>query len=85
MPIIARLGDPGSHGGSIITAASRTLAEGVPIARVGDIYGCAIHGANPIMLGASRTYAEGPLIAFNGSVCACGASIIATATRTFVE
>lgn len=85
MPLIARLGDPGSHGGGVSTAAARSLAEGIPIARVGDIYGCPIHGPNPIMLGASRTYCEGPLIAFNGSVTACGASIIATATRTYVE
>ena len=85
MPMILRLGDPGSHGGSVITAASRTLAEGSPIARIGDLYGCPLHGINPVITGCGRTYCEGSLIAFNGSASACGASMIATASRTIVE
>lgn len=83
--MIARLGDPGSHGGNIITSASRSKAEGILIARIGDTYDCLLHGPNPIITGATRSKCEGPLIAFNGSLTACGASIIATATRTLVE
>lgn len=90
MPLVARLGDPGTHGGAVITSASRTKAEEILIARVGDIYGCPIHGPNPIVGGCVRTMCEGPilngpLIAFDGSPTACGATIIATATRTWME
>lgn len=85
MPLIARLGDPGSHGGAVCTSAAKSLAEGILIARIGDIYCCPIHGPNPIVTGAVKSHAEGPLIAFNGSMTACGASIIATAQKTVVE
>jgi len=85
MPLIARLGDPGTHPGHIITSASRSLAESIKIARIGDIFDCTLHGPNPIVTGATRSKCENPLIAFHGSLTQCGASIIATATRTKVE
>lgn len=85
MPLIARLGDPGDHGGNIITSASRSKAENILIARIGDTYDCVLHGPNPIVTGAVRSRCEGPLIAFDGSNTACGAVIQATATRTKVE
>jgi uncharacterized Zn-binding protein involved in type VI secretion len=85
MPLIARLHDPGTHGGEVCTSATRTKAEGILIARIGDTYCCPLHGPNPIITGASRTKTEGALDAFDGSKTSCGASIIATATRTKVE
>ncbi len=85
MPLIARLGDTGSHGGTITTSASKTKAEGQWIARVGDTYSCALHGPNPIVTGATKTKCEGAFIAFHGSLTQCGASIIASATKTKVE
>ena len=91
MPLILRLGDPGSHGGAVCTAAGRSLAEGVPIARIGDTYCCPLHGGNPIVSGASFTACEGsgslglPRVALNGSRSACGATLTATATSTYVE
>jgi uncharacterized Zn-binding protein involved in type VI secretion len=85
MPLIARLGDPGTHPGNISTSASRSKAEGILIARIGDTFDCELHGPNPITTGAVRSKCEGPLIAFHGSMTVCGASIIATATRTKVE
>jgi len=85
LPKILRLGDPGSHGGEVCTAATRTYAEDIPIARIGDTYCCPIHGPNPIVSGCVRTYAEDMLIAYNGSISSCGATMIATAIRTWVE
>jgi uncharacterized Zn-binding protein involved in type VI secretion len=85
MPLIARLDDPATHPGKICTSAQRSLAEGKKIARIGDTFCCDLHGPNPIITGATRTKCEGPLIAFDGSLTQCGASIIATATRTKVE
>lgn len=85
MPRIARLGDPGTHGGEIITSAQKSYAEDILVARIGDIYNCPIHGPNPIITGATRTYTEDKLDAFHGSLTQCGASIIATAQKTWVE
>lgn len=85
MPLIARLGDPGTHPGNIITSAFRSKSENILIARIGDTFDCELHGPNPIITGAVRSKCEDPLIAYDGSHTACGASIIATATRTKVE
>lgn len=85
MPLVARLGDPATHPGEICTSADRTYAEDIKIARIGDTFCCEIHGPNPIVSGCERTYVEGQLVAYHGSLTACGASIIATATRTLFE
>lgn len=85
---IARLGDTGTHGGAISTAAAKSKCEGKMIARVTDIYDCPIHGPNPIVTGSPRYPVEGQLCARgNGagesSVTACGALIISFATKSF--
>jgi uncharacterized Zn-binding protein involved in type VI secretion len=86
MPLIVRLGDPGSHGGEMITAAAKTYAEGKRICRKGDTYDCAIHLPNPIKEPlTTKTYAEGKLIAVDGAITECGATIDATATKTYAE
>jgi uncharacterized Zn-binding protein involved in type VI secretion len=85
MPLILRLGDPGSHGGEVCTACERTYAENILIARIGDTYCCPIHGPNPIVSGCTRTFVENQLVAYNGSISSCGATLIATAERTLVE
>ncbi len=45
----ARLGDVSSHGGVIITSAVRTMVNGIPVARMGDLHVCPIpgHGVTP--------------------------------------
>jgi uncharacterized Zn-binding protein involved in type VI secretion len=85
MPAIARLGDQGSHGGVICTAASKTKCEGPLIARLGDLYCCPIHGPNPIVTAASKTKCEGAFIARLGDSTACGAVIVTGASKTFCE
>jgi len=67
----ARLGDISSHGGVIITGASRTLDNGMPVARMGDLHVCPIpgHGVTPIVT-------EGLPNARIGDITACGAIIV---------
>ncbi|ABB37744.1 MULTISPECIES: PAAR domain-containing protein [Pseudomonadati] len=74
----ARLGDISSHGGVIITGASRTLDNGMPVARMGDLHVCPIpgHGVTPIVTGSFDTITEGLPNARIGDITACGAIIV---------
>lgn len=85
MPLIVRKGDAGSHGGAVITGASRWRCEGQPIARLGDIYACPIHGPNPIVSGSGHWRCEGAPIARHGDATACGASLISGAAKWQAE
>lgn len=85
MPKVARLGDTGSHGGSIVTASGDTFANGRGVARVGDTYNCAFHGPNPITSGSSDTITNGQQTAHVGSTTACGATIITGSPDVFVN
>lgn len=79
----ARLGDAGTHGGAITTSALKTRAEGRLVARQGDTYNCPTHGPNLIVGGSSVYRVEGHPLARHGDHTACGATLIATTTRTF--
>lgn len=82
---VARLGDTGTHGGAIVTAATKTTCEGALVARLMDVYACPIHGPNPITSGSPKWTTEGQLTARTGSTTACGATIIGGATKTFCD
>ena len=82
---VARVGDTGSHGGSITTGSNSFFVNSKPIARVGDIYDCPEHGPNPIVTGASHVFGQGYLVAHIGSKTACGAIIVSGSPDTFVE
>jgi uncharacterized Zn-binding protein involved in type VI secretion len=73
MPAVIRIGDPGSHGGEVVSGSSDTTANGLGIARVGDSYLCPIHGLNPIITGSPDTTANGLAVARVGDQTACGA------------
>lgn len=81
---IAKMGDMTSHGGVIISGAARTLVEGVPVARMGDLHACPIqgHAVNPIISGSPSTLVEGAPVARMGDMTACGATIISSSTTT---
>lgn len=81
MPLIARLGDTGTHGGQIITSASKWRCEGAFIARKGDLYDCPLHGINPIVSGSSKWKCEDADIARHGDQTQCGATIISGASK----
>lgn len=81
MPLVVRLGDSGTHGGSVVTAASKWRCEGALIARQGDIYACPIHGPNPIVGGSVKWICEGAPVARHGDATACGATLISGAIK----
>lgn len=85
MPLIVRLDDTSDHGGRVITSASKTYAEGMLVARIGDILACPLHGPNPIVEGSPDTYCEGPAVARHGDHTACGAALISGAVKTVVN
>ena len=85
MPLVIRLGDTGSHGGKVVTAAATWRAEGAMIARKGDLYDCPIHGVNPIVDGSSRYTCEGQPIARHGDHTQCGATLISGAAKWSFE
>ena len=77
MSMIARLGDPNSHGGRILTGSTDKLSDGLPTARLSDKVSCPIHGTNSIVSNCSTTViTDGLPTAFVGSICGCGATII---------
>jgi len=75
MPAIARKGDSISHGGTITSGATRTLVEGQPVARKGDVVNCAQHGMQTITGGSSTVLVEGKSVARVGDMVSCGATI----------
>lgn len=85
MAKIIRIGDPGSHGGSVTTGSPDTFANGKKVARVGDTYSCPIHGANPIVTGSADTTANGQAVARVGDTTACGATLQAGSSNTEVN
>ena len=83
----ARLGDTSSHGGTIVTGAQRTLLDGKPAARMGDLHSCPIpfHGVTQIVQGASKTLIEGQPAARMGDAVGCGAVIVTGSDTALVE
>ena len=83
MPLIVRLGDTSSHGGSVVSAASKWKCEGALIARKGDLFACPIpgHGVNPIIQGSGKWKCEDAAIARHGDLTACGAALISGAAK----
>ncbi len=80
----ARLGDISSHGGTIITGALRTMVNGRPAARMGDMHVCPIpyHGVTPIVTGSLNTITEGRPNARMGDITGCGAVIVGGSINT---
>jgi len=85
MPLIVRRGDTGSHGGTITTGSPNFFAEGAEVARVDDTYNCPEHGANQIAQGSEKFLANGRRVVRHGDLASCGASMIASATKTEID
>ncbi|WP_047395351.1 PAAR domain-containing protein [Chitinibacter sp. ZOR0017] len=75
-----RLGDPTSHGGTVISAQPKTVLFGKPIAVLGDKVACPIpgHGVCPIVEGDPSWLVGGKPVALEGHKTACGAALIST-------
>lgn len=84
MAQLIRLGDPTSHGGTVLEASGQTASGGIKVARVGDKVSCPLpgHGVCPIVTGDNTLIIEGKAAARHGDKTACGASLIATQNPT---
>lgn len=82
----ARLGDTSSHGGKIVTGALRTMVNGKPAVRMGDLHVCPIpgHGVTKIVTGSLKTFTEGKPNARLGDLTGCGAKIVTGSPNTLV-
>ncbi len=80
MKRVIRLGDPTSHGGTVVSASSTVIINGKPVARVGDSVTCPIpgHGVVTIVEGDSAWLDNDRPIALQGHKTSCGASLITT-------
>ncbi len=87
MPLIVRLGDTSSHGGTVISSASKWMCEGKLIARKGDLHSCPIpgHGVTPITAGSAKFKCEGDPVARHGDSTGCGATLISGASKWSCE
>ena len=85
MPKICRIGDTGSHGGAIITGSPDTFDSGVAVARVTDLYGCPLHGPNPLVEGSPDTYCNNLKVVRVGDHASCGAAMTSGSPKTWVN
>jgi uncharacterized Zn-binding protein involved in type VI secretion len=80
---VIRVGDPGSHGGMVITGSPDVFANSKPVARLGDLYACPIHGINPIVTASPNTTANSKGVVRVGDLTLCGATLIEGSPDTF--
>ncbi len=75
-----RLGDPTSHGGSVLSAASKTSLFGKQVACKGDAVSCPMQGhVNcTIVEGDDSWLVAGKPVALEGHQVSCGATLIST-------
>jgi uncharacterized Zn-binding protein involved in type VI secretion len=79
MKRVIRLDDPTNHGGKVTSvSAQQPNIMGKPVARVGDLCTCPIHGACPIVEGDANWTIDGIPVALEGHKTACGAILIST-------
>ncbi|GGY76989.1 PAAR domain-containing protein [Pseudoduganella plicata] len=83
---IIRLGDPTSHGGTVLEGSPTDICFGKPIAFIGHKTYCPkCKGTFPISEGAMTTTFYGKGVALAGMKTACGAVLIATQFTDTVE
>jgi uncharacterized Zn-binding protein involved in type VI secretion len=77
---VIRLGDPTSHGGSVISATSHLVVMGIKVARLGDQCTCPIPGHDNCVIveGDPMWVIDGRPIALEGHKTSCGATLIPT-------
>jgi uncharacterized Zn-binding protein involved in type VI secretion len=75
MPTLIRLGDPGSHGGTMITATGNFTDDGIQVCVNGDTYHCNVHGNQTVTASFSGFSANGKAVLVDGDTAACGATI----------
>lgn len=80
MTHVIRLGDPTTHGGTVVSASPTMIINGKPVARLGDQVTCPLpgHGIVSIVEGDSNWLVDGRSVALEGHKTSCGASLIST-------
>lgn len=78
--LVIRLGDPTSHGGQVVSAASNFDMFGKQVARIGDKVTCPQkgHGVCTIVEGDPTWTIDGRNVALEGHKTSCGAVLIST-------
>lgn len=80
MKRVIRLGDPTTHGGTVVSASPTVIINGKPVARLGDSVTCPQpgHGTVTIVEGDPNWLIDGRPVALEGHKTSCGASLIST-------
>jgi len=77
---VIRLGDPTTHGGTVVSASTNSSMFGKEVACMGDKVTCPIrgHGVCTIVEGDPTYCIDGRPVALEGHKTSCGASLIST-------
>ncbi|MBR9881360.1 MAG: PAAR domain-containing protein [Gammaproteobacteria bacterium] len=75
---VIRVGDPTSHGGSVLTGQENCYSYGRPVAVVGDKVACPVHGLQTIVTGEPTYCINGQPVAVDGSQTSCGAKLFSS-------
>jgi len=77
---VIRLGDPTTHGGTVVSATGRYMIMGIEVARVGDSCTCPQkgHSGCTIAEGDPGWVIDGRAVALEGHLTTCGAALIST-------
>lgn len=80
MKKVIRLGDPTSHGGSVVSAAPNFSMMGIQVARMGDSCTCPKPGHSNCQIaeGDPNWIIDGHPVALEGHLTTCGAALIST-------
>ncbi len=71
------MGDDCTHGAKIITGSATRLVNGQPVARMGDLVDCPLHGINPIIIvDGGMPFTDDMLTAHQIAEAECGAIIL---------
>lgn len=73
---IITVGDIGTHGAVVTTGSPTSKIRGRPIARLGDLVNCPMHGVNRIVNVGGTAKVDGLLIARAGDGTECGCILI---------
>jgi uncharacterized Zn-binding protein involved in type VI secretion len=77
--IVAVLGDPSDHGGTLISTNQdgRYKLKGIPVCADGCSHSCPIpgHGVTSVSAVTTHSYVNGKLIITTGAVAGCGAKM----------
>lgn len=83
MRTVAVVGDRLTHGAEIMTGSPTRKANGRPVARLGDIVKCPLHGKQTIVTcSGGMPLTDGLLTAHEGATASCGAIILPSVIST---